>query len=53
VPLVGDLEYPLDDVALEPNAFLRRAKSEPPLTDEIPPYAVPKLTEIVHRELRV
>ena len=42
------LEYPLDEVALEPNAFLSRPKIEPPLIAEIPENAVPRLTENVH-----
>jgi len=36
VLLLDVLEYPLDDVALEPNAFLRRPKIEPPLSGEMP-----------------
>jgi hypothetical protein len=46
VPLLV-LEYPLDEVALEPNAFLRRPKI-PPLIGEIPENAVPMLTETAH-----
>jgi len=42
------LEYPLDEVALEPKAFLSRPKIEPPLIGEIPEKAVPRLTENVH-----
>jgi hypothetical protein len=42
------LEYPLDEVALEPRAVLSRPKSEPPLMGEIPENAVPRLTEKVH-----
>jgi hypothetical protein len=41
------LEYPLDEVALEPNAFLSRPKI-PPLIGEIPENAVPTLKEIAH-----
>jgi len=41
------LEYPLDEVALEPKAFLSRPKIEPPLIGEIPENAVPRLTESV------
>jgi hypothetical protein len=48
VVLLGVLEYPLDDVALEPNAFFKRPKIEPPLIGEMPEYAVPRLTEKVH-----
>src|SRR5450759_2491240 len=48
VPLPGVLEYPLDEVALEPKAFLSRPKIEPPLIGEIPENAVPRLTENVH-----
>jgi hypothetical protein len=47
VPLLEVLEYPLDEVALEPNAFLSRPKI-PPLIGEIPENAVPKLTETAH-----
>jgi hypothetical protein len=42
------LEYPLDEVALDPNAFLSRPKIDPPVTGEIPENAVPKLTETAH-----
>jgi len=48
VPLPDVLEYPLDEVALEPKAFLSRPKIEPPLIGEIPENAVPRLTENVH-----
>jgi len=48
VPPFGVLEYPLDEVALDPNAFLSRPKIDPPVTGEIPENAVPKLTETAH-----
>jgi hypothetical protein len=41
------LEYPLDEVALEPNAFFSRPKI-PPLIGEIPEKAVPRLKETAH-----
>jgi hypothetical protein len=44
----GVLGYPLAEVALEPNAFLKRPKIEPPVIGEIPENAVPTLTENVH-----
>ena len=48
VPLFGVLEYPLDEDALEPNAFLSRPKIDPPLIGEIPENAVPRLTDTAH-----
>lgn len=48
LPPFGVFEYPLDELALEPNAFLSRPKIDPPLKGEIPEKAVPRLTETAH-----
>ena len=42
------MEYPLEDVARDPNAFLSRPNSDPPAMDDIPENAVPTPTENVH-----